>query len=78
MILIYEANHGLDPVTNRLVKLQLILKAPALLRYRTASSSRFLKDNLPLKCLLTLFLHICTQMIPTYRSNSKNIYLLQL
>lgn len=37
-MLICEANHGLYPVTNRLLKLQLIVKAPLLLRFRLASS----------------------------------------
>lgn len=76
-MLIYEANHGLNPVTNRLITLQLVLKTPALCRFGIASSSQFLKDNLPLKHLLTLFLHICTQMTPIYCSNIKNNYLLQ-
>lgn len=41
IMLICEANHGLCPVTNRLLKLQLIVKAPALLRFRLATSSVF-------------------------------------
>lgn len=73
-MLIYEANHRLNPVTNGLVKAQLILKTPALFRFRMASSSQLLKDNLRLKCLLTSFLRICTQMIQMYHSNIKNNY----
>lgn len=70
-MLICEAKHGLYPVTNRLLKLQLIAKALALLRSRLSSSSVLI----PLKCLLTLALHICTQMRPMYCSNTKiNFY----
>lgn len=69
-MLICEANHGLYPVTKRLLKLQLIVKAPLLLRFRLASSSVF-KRQLPLKYLLTLAVHTCTQMRPTYCSNIK-------
>lgn len=40
-MLICEANLGLYPLTNRVLKLQLIVKAAALLRFRLASSSVF-------------------------------------
>lgn len=72
-MLIYKANHGLSPVMNGHVKPQLIKKTPALFRFGIASS-QFLKDNLPLKCLLISLLHICAQMIPMYCSNIKNNY----
>lgn len=54
-----EANHGLYRLTNRLLKLQLTVKAPALLRFRLASSCLFKRQRTSqmFTCIGSAYLH---------------------